>query len=81
MNFVEHPSNNARLGAPADWDQSRIACDTLPVTLSEIEGQPVVISYWQPSAEEMALLLAGKPVGLVIFGATMPPVAVAVAQG
>ncbi|WP_044528699.1 hypothetical protein [Herbaspirillum sp. B65] len=81
MNFTTHPSNNGVLGAPAGWDQERIACDGLPVTCSEISGQQVVISYWQPSAEEIALLVAGKPVGLVVFGGTMPPVALAVTEG
>ena len=81
MNFTSHPSNNGRLGAPADWNHERIACDALPVTWSEINGQRVVISYWQPSAEEVALLVAGKPVGLVVFGGSMPPVALAVAEG
>lgn len=81
MNFTTHPSNNGVLGAPAGWDQERIACDALPVTWSEISGQQVVISYWLPSAQEIALLIAGRPVGLVIFGGTMPPVALAVAEG
>lgn len=81
MNFTAHPSNNGVLGAPAGWDHERIACDALPVTRSDLNGQPVVISYWQPSTAEIALLVAGKPVGLVVFGGTMPPVALAVAEG
>ena len=80
MNFTEHPSNNVRLGAPVGWDHTSVKVDTLPATRTEIEGHPVIVSYWQPSADELAAIAAGQPVALVVWGSTMPPVAVAVAQ-
>lgn len=78
MQRTQHPSNNAVLGAPAGWDQTELPCGALPITRTEAGGVPAVVSYWQPSAAELALLNAGKPVALWVLGSTMPPVAVGV---
>lgn len=74
MNFIQHPSNNLRLGAPEGHDHSKLPVLTLPVTRTEIEGVTCVQSYWAPDADEMAALVAGAPVVLSIMGSTMPPV-------
>ncbi|KWZ53312.1 hypothetical protein WK57_30455 [Burkholderia ubonensis] len=47
-----------RLGAPADWDQSKSACDTLPIVDVETDNGPFMVSAWQPTAEELAALNA-----------------------
>lgn len=78
MNKMQHPSNNAVLGAPAGWDQEQLACSALPVTRTEWDGAPAVVSFWKPTAEELAMLNAGGAVQLWIVGHTMPPVALAV---
>lgn len=78
MNRIQHPSNNAVLGAPAGWDQGELPCGALPITRAECNGIPVVGSYWMPSAEELALLNAGHPLALWVVGRTMPPVSVEV---
>lgn len=81
MNKVQHPSNNAVLGAPAGWNQAELPCGALPITRTEVGGQPVVVSYWRPTAWELAVLNAGGSVALSVLGTTMPPVSVDVDAG
>jgi len=78
MNRMQHPSNNAVLGAPAGWDQKEVPCGALPITRTECEGLPVVVSFWRPTSEELAALNAGAPVSLMVVGHTMPPVSLTV---
>lgn len=75
MNKTQHRSNNAVLGAPQGWDQSTLPCDALSVTKQLWDGLPAVVSYWTPTAEELAALNAGALVALSVVGHTMPPVA------
>lgn len=75
MNKTQHRSNNAVLGAPDGWDQSQLPCDALPVTKLLWDGLPAVVSYWRPTAEELAALNTGALVALSVVGHTMPPVA------
>lgn len=81
MKKFQHPSNNGVLGAPAGWVQSDVPCGALPITRTVVDGVAVVISYWKPTAEELALLNAGAPVALSIVGTSMPPVALDVDPG
>lgn len=78
MNRIQHPSNNAVLGAPAGWDQAEMTCGALPITRTENDGVPCVVSFWRPTAEELSRLQAGESVALWVVGSTMPPVAVEV---
>lgn len=78
MKRHQHSSNNAVLGAPAGWDQGELPCGALPITRTEVEGKPAVVSYWKPTAEELAELVAGGAVVLWVIGATMPPVSLGV---
>jgi hypothetical protein len=78
MNRHQHPTNNAVLGAPKGWDQNELPCGALPITRTECDGVPAVVSYWMPTAEELASLNAGKPLALWVVGNTMPPVALTV---
>lgn len=78
MRKTQHPTNNAVLGAPTGWDQGELPCGALPITRTEVDGVPAVVSYWTPSAQELAALNAGKPVALWVVGQTMPPVALEV---
>lgn len=75
MNKIQHPSNNAVLGAPVGWDQKQLPCNALPVTRMDWEGRPAVLSFWKPTPEELATLNAGGSVVLWVAGVTMPPVA------
>jgi hypothetical protein len=80
MNRVQHHSNNAVLGAPAGWDQKELPCNALPITRTQCDGFPAVVSYWQPTAEELRALSAGMPIALWVIGGTMPPVSLTVDQ-
>jgi hypothetical protein len=78
MNRIQHPSNNAVLGAPAGWGQKELPCSALPITRTECEGIPAVVSFWKPTVEELAQLNAGGSVALWVIGQTMPPVSLTV---
>lgn len=78
MNFHQHPSNNKVFGAPNGWDQTRVPCGALPVTLDAEAGVPVIRSFWKPDALELAALNAGNSVVLTILGSGMPPVCLGV---
>jgi hypothetical protein len=78
MDRTQHPTNNLVLGAPAGWDQQQLPCGALPVTQLMVDGQPAMVSFWRPSAEELAQLQAGAFVSLWVYGAGHPPVAVGV---
>lgn len=79
MNKHQHTSNNDVLGAPKGWDQTALPCDALPITRVTYDGIDAVVSYWKPTAEELAVLNAGGSVELSVIGSTMPPVALMVA--
>ncbi len=49
-------------------------CADLPAQLSGEEPNLMISTYWIPSAEEKALLVAGGRVKLTILGASHPPV-------
>ena len=78
MNRTQHPSNNDVLGAPKGWDQTRAAVSALPITRTEFEGHPAIISFWRPSAAEIEQLRNGALVALWTIGASTPPVALEV---
>ena len=78
MNKHQHHTNNAVLGAPAGWDQGQLPCSALPITRTECDGIPAVVSYWRPSENELAILAGGGSIALWVIGSTMPPVMLAV---
>jgi len=78
MDRTQHPTNNAVLGAPQGWDQKDVPCGALAITRTEMGGMPAVVSFWKPTADELAALNAGQSVALWVCGSTMPPVALSV---
>jgi hypothetical protein len=78
MNKHQHPSNNDVLGAPVGWNQGDLTCAALPITRAKFGDMEAVVSYWRPSAEELAVLNAGGSVELAILGRTIPPVMLSV---
>ncbi len=74
MSPVKHLTNNHVFGAP----DSMKDCVDLPVTCTMHLGHGAIKSYWQPSEEDIANILAGGKVCLYIIGNGMPPVAMAV---
>jgi hypothetical protein len=78
MRFTQHPSNNKVLGAPGGWDQKALECGALPVTATELEGHPVMVSFWKPDAADLEALAKGGFITLWVYGQTHPVVAVGV---
>lgn len=81
MKPFQHPSNNDVLAPPSGVSSAE--CRPLPITRIWFDmpnggHQPGVISYWQPTPEELALLNAGRPLYLSFVGLTHPPVALGV---
>ena len=81
MRPTQHPSNNDVLRAPPGVSHE----ECVPLAITRVlyanpggEPHPGVVSYWQPSAEQLALLNAGKPVWLSVWGMTHPPLALGV---
>lgn len=68
MDRTQHPSNNRVLGAPQGWDQKELPCGALPITEAQIDGKPVMYSFWRPDAAELAALNQGGMVALCVFG-------------
>lgn len=74
MNHVKHPQTNFTFTAPPDMEN----CDDLCVVRGEMQGTPVILSYWKPTEQELIELVAGGHVRLGIVGNAMPPVMVSV---
>lgn len=78
MDYEIHPICNAKLRPPENWDQSGVPCGALPVHICELEGVPVMESFWRPSAEELEALNARGYVVLQVLSTSHPPVAIGV---
>lgn len=68
MNAINFSLANTMLSAEG--------CDDLPVCASEMHGLPVMVSCWEPSEEDIQLILKNKRVFLWVWGSSHPPVAV-----
>lgn len=62
MTPIPHPCVNSTFTAPG--------CDPLPILRSD----DILISFWQPTAEQRALIAAGHCITLSVFGGAQPPV-------
>lgn len=67
----------AVLGAPVDWDPAKQGeCIGLPVHRDDLNGR--WLSWYQPTEQDIANILAGVPIRLSVYGPGHPPVAIAV---
>ena len=78
MRFTQHPSNNKVLGAPKGWDQKALECGALPVTQTEVDGKPAMVSFWRPSGDEIAQIQKGGLIAIWIISDSHPPVSIGV---
>jgi hypothetical protein len=78
MNRTQHISNTAVLGAPEGWDQKELPCGALPITRSELNGVPMIISFWTPTSDELLELNSGGVLALWVAGESMPMVALTI---
>ena len=78
MRATQHPSNNDVLGAPPGATIEE--CHALPITRVrfELTDEHGCVSFWRPTAAELALLQAGRSVRLCVLGRTHPPISVGV---
>ena len=77
MDFFQHSSNNAVLGAPVGVPIEE--CRALPITRVQFsDATPACVSFWRPTPQELRLLAAGQPIRLCVLGATHPPLLVGV---
>jgi hypothetical protein len=77
MKPITHPTTNDSLAPPTNMAPED--CRPLPITRLKIDNQiNSVISYWQPTREQLARLAIGFPVRLQVLGSTHPPVALGV---
>ena len=74
---VNTKHTNVVLGAPVDWDPvTHGECIGLPAHRDQVTG--CWHSFWQPTEQDIANLLAGLPIRLTVFSGAHPPVSVAV---
>lgn len=75
MRVTQHPTSNAVLGSPAGMTHDE--CRAAPITRIEYsDGTPAIATYWEPSANERALIASGGRVRVEILGGVMPPMLV-----
>jgi len=75
------PNATRVLGAPPDWDKAtKGPCCGLPVQDIETAAGPAMMSAWQPTPDELARLIAGASVTLLVLGRIHPPVSLAVSM-
>jgi len=75
MIAIHFPEANATFGPPPDLHENqvrRIAVYTGTIERGSCEGATMCVSAWQPTAEELADLNAGRPVFLAVLGG-LPP--------
>lgn len=76
MNPIKPQNANFVYAAPKGMDN----CDDLHCFVYEDQDVRIITSAWMPSPEELALLNAGQPVQLHVYGALHPVVSLTVAR-
>ena len=65
------------LGKPVSMTDEQ--CGSLAILDMQHDGQPVMVSAWHPTPDEVRRMAAGEPVYLWVYGTAHPPVALSVA--
>jgi hypothetical protein len=78
INIIAGATRN--LGAPPNWDPNGPPCEVLPIRDDDVGGIPCMVSSWQPTQEEIDLIVAGAAIELWIGGTVHPPVSPMVAR-
>jgi hypothetical protein len=76
MNPIKPANSNFIYTAPKGMDN----CNDLHVHVYNDDDVRIITSMWMPTPEELALLNAGQPVSLHVYGYTHPVVSVTVAR-
>jgi hypothetical protein len=67
MKPTPHPSNTHTLGAGPS---------AIPLTKTEAEGKPALISFWKPTQEEIMTIAQGGTIALLVQAEAMPVVSI-----
>lgn len=71
---IKTPSTTRTLGAPSDWDESKMGpCIGLPIIDG---GDGGMYSYWRVPLKRRIAILFGAPIRLCVFGVGHPPVSI-----
>lgn len=74
-----HPDTTRYLGAPAGWEPSRHgSCGHLSIADVQHVAGNIMLSRWEPTAAELAVLNAGGSIELGVIGTIHPPVSIGV---
>lgn len=70
MTPIKHQSNNTLCQPPAGWDDrgGQLRLPALHVTQGKLEGVKMFVTFWEPTAEELSMLLAGGKIQLTCVG-------------
>lgn len=64
MDIIEHPACTEVLGPPSDINDG--SCENLPIATYEDKDGPWCVSFWKPSADELAVLNDGGTIAIHI---------------
>jgi hypothetical protein len=67
-----------RFTSPTDWERGE--CGSLDIIDMEHAGLPIMYSAWEPTMEELSILLQGGTLWLGVFGTTHPVVTMLVSE-
>jgi hypothetical protein len=70
MKPKKHPSNNRLYGPPPNWDDrgGKLELPAMDATCGKVYGVDVSVTWWQPTAEELAILIRGGQVQVSCIG-------------
>lgn len=70
MTPIKHPSNNVTCTPPKNWDDraGQLRLPVIHATKGSISGVTAMITWWEPTKEEIAMLLAGGRIQLTCIG-------------
>lgn len=74
MTPIQHESCNAVLKCPEGMSKEQ--CADLPITRRD----GLVLSFWKPSPREIAAIIDGGHVALIVAGETHPPLSVTIIE-
>lgn len=65
---------NLTIEEPENWKPQYGKCEALRLRREDLNGLPVMLSAWKPSATELEILVRGGSVVLGVLGSVHPPV-------
>ena len=82
MKNIRHPSNNTTVEPPKNWERkhgAKLPLRPLMATGGTTDGVNVLVTWWEPTPDELAVLLRGGKIQLACIGG-MPGVKLEVVE-